>query len=276
MKTITKFSLLALLAAPFCLPLFTGCSSNSSPSSPSAPTNTPVPFTNTPFITNTATNSPTKTPTPTPSSTATASPTATSSNTATSSPTLTPTDTASNTPTDTPSPTVTNTPTITATTCSNYGQTSHDADGSTNPAYYYANQVILSQATTMDSMSVGGFENSVPGETIYLALYDTSTGSQLFSGSSVYTNAQALGNPLVTIQVTPTVGLPAATYNLVVCVPSATSHFQIGVNSVFGQFDYGTYAGGAPPANFSTLAAGSLFGGFGSSTLNPLYFHGCP
>lgn len=48
----------------------------------------------------------------------------------------------------------------------------------------------------------------------------------------------------------------------------------IGTTASSGMFDYGTYAGGAPPANYSSFS--SLFGGFSTTTTNYIYFHGCP
>ena len=104
MKSIVKVGMFGILSVLVFSPLLTGCPGKNSPTAP-ASTNTPVPPTATPVITNTPTNSPTKTPTAPPSTTATLTPTPTPSSTATNSPT----NSATSTPSDTP--TVTSTPT---------------------------------------------------------------------------------------------------------------------------------------------------------------------
>lgn len=234
-----------------------GCSSKNSPSSPggSSPTDTP---------TVTVSKTPTTSPTVTVSKTPTASPTITATSTVTPTPTVSMTPTA--TPTDTQTPTPTDSPTPTATTCSNYGPASNGSIATTsNSAYYYANQVTLSQATVMSSINLFGYDASSTAETVYLAVYDSSSGNRMVSGSFTLNLAGSGGGGVNnTVTVTPT-SLPAGTYNLVICIPSATQNFSVGTSNTSVNFDYGTYAGAAPPANYSTLNAGSLFGA-GSET----------
>ena len=83
------------------------------------------------------------------------------------------------------------------------------------------------------------------------------------------------GSSYKTVAITP-VTLPAGTYNLVVLVPSGTNTLNVGASSGTVNFEFGTYAGGAPPANYSTLAATNETGGFESVTGQTFYFTGCP
>ena len=235
--------------------------------------------TDTPVNTSTSTFTSTPTDTATASFTPSSTPTSTDTDTATDTATFTFTSTATLTSTATATPTITSTPTITftptATTCANYGLTDNIGFSSTTAGHYYTNQVTLSQSTVMDSITLDSYDSSSTGETVYVALYDSSSGNRMFSGSFPVSIADGNGE-LITVPVSPTVSLPAATYNLVFCVPTGTANYSPGASNNNANFDYGTYAGGAPPANYSTLFAGTLFGGFFSVSGDTFYLHACP
>jgi len=202
-----------------------------------------------------------------------------------------PTGTPSPTPTittttATPTPTSTSTPTVTASPgCTYYGHGEINYNPYTETSFmavnagnYYANQMSIGQTTLMSSLIVGCEDSSVAGETIDVALYDTTSGAQEFSSSFTLTNAESVASDFVTVPVSPAVSLPAGTYTMAVIVPTASTNFSLGINNAQGLVDYGTYTGGAPPSNYSSLAGGSQEPGgvFGNSTLNSLSVYGCP
>jgi hypothetical protein len=210
--------------------------------------------------------------------------TSTISPTPSATPTGTPAITATVTPTYTPTPLVTDTPTVSP-TCSYYGRPEINFNPYTNSSFtalnggsYYANQMSIGQATLMSSMVLGCQDSSATGETIYVALYDTASGAREFSSSFVLTNAESLASDFSGVPVSPAVSLPAGTYTMAVIVPAASTNFSLGYTNAPGLVDYGTYAGGAPPSNYSSLAGGSQEpgGGFNNSTLDTLSIYGCP
>jgi hypothetical protein len=142
--------------------------------------------------------------------------------------------------------------------------------GGLSAGAYYTNQWTVSTSTYVDSLNVFLIDNSA--ETLYLALYDSSTGNQISYGSFV----SGSGAETYTVAITP-VSLPAGSYNLVFCVPTGSTHAALSWSAGAAKFDIGTYNGGVPPANYSSFSTGT--GGFkmgGANSGNTLYFHGCP
>ncbi|HTC20068.1 MAG TPA: hypothetical protein VK859_04420, partial [bacterium] len=186
-------------------------------------------------------------------------------------PTLTVTGTSTGTPTITGTPT--SSPTATATTCSSHGLTSQIGLGGFSTDDYYSDQVGLGQSTYVSSFSVYCQDNSSTGESAYIALYNASSG--VLETSATFSVKLSDGSSYKTVAITP-VTLPAGTYNLVILVPSGTNTLNVGASPNSVNFEYGTYAGGAPPANYSTLSATNLTGGFESVSGQTFYFTGCP
>ena len=283
--TATSTNAFTSTATPPPTATFTRTSSATASQTPTASltatgTDTPV---NTSTSTSTETATPSATPTAsstdTPTDTFTFTPTATFTSTATDTPTSTFTGTSTFTSTKTPTPTATSTPTITftptATTCANYGLTDNNSFSATSAAHYYTNQVSFGQATVMDSITLYSYDSNATAETVYVALYDDASGNRMFSGSLPVSIANGAGE-LIAVPVSPTVALPAGTYDLVYMMPTGVTNFDVGNSNNNCNFDYGTYAGGAPPANYSTLFAGTLFGAFYSVAGNTFYLHACP
>jgi hypothetical protein len=231
-------------------------------------------ITNTPTVT--YTNTVTKTPTVTFTNTISPTFTNTATNTKTPTITLTATNTATQTitltPTNTGTSTMTYTVTSTPTTCTQYGQPGQQGYSGSTSANYSADQFSVGQATTVDSLSVYCYCNNASLAPVYLALYNTSTGNLVTWGTAQFKSSY--GATYETASVTP-VGIAAGTYNLVAIMPSGTSTY-LGISSNQTNWDYGTYTGGNPPANYSTLSAGSQFGSFSAGYGYTIYFTGCP
>ena len=241
--------------------------------STSTPTDTPVTLIGT--VTFTFTPSPTPTPTHTLSPTVTFTPTNSFTPTITWTPTNTFTATSTPTITDTSTPCGLpgNTCTPTATTCTNYGLTDHVGGLTTNFDYYYANQVNLASPTTVYVLGVWGYDYDATAEIVDLALYDNASGNLLASGAVSFSTADGSG-AYKEVALSSPVSLAAGTYILVACATVSAKQFLIGGSYYYTLYDYGTYSGGLPPANYSSFF--SSLGGFNYLKGNTVYMRGCP
>ncbi len=138
----------------------------------------------------------------------------------------------------------------------------------------------MGTATTVKSLSLFSYDSNSTAETVYLALYSAATNNLVVSGSFTLNSTQSGGTGIAeTVSVTPT-ALAAGTYYITVCVPTGTSHFSVGPSNSNASFDFGSYAGGAPPASYTTLNAGSNLGAgtlsFETVTAESLAIQTCP
>src|SRR5579872_1858840 len=185
-----------------------------------------------------------------------------------------PTPTFTGTPTSTWTPvlvlvTYTPTPTMTATTCADRGVTQQTGYSPLSAGYYYTDKVSVGQTTVVQSLSLYCYDGNGTAETGYLALYDA--GSGVLNAAATFTVQFSDGPNYKTVPIAP-VTLAIGNYNMVALDPTGTTNLSLGQSSISASFDYGTYPGGLPPANYSTLAAGSLTGGFITASGPTLYF----
>jgi hypothetical protein len=274
----------ALLIFGFAVLALTGCPGKTSPSNPAAPAPVTIinPSTYPPCVTGGNTCTPTQTPCGWPGQTCTFTPSATW--TPTNTPvtifvtptfTFTPTATPTSTSTDTPCGLPGNTCTPTATTCTAYGLTDNVGNGFTTFGYYYADEVYVASPTTVKTLDAFGFDNNGNPETVYLALYDNSSGNLLGYGSFQITLGQSSPNGVLkTAALSPPASLSVGWYWVVACVPTTAFNYFLGASGRKVNIDTGTYAGGTPPASYSSFT--STVGGLLYAQGNTLYFTGCP